>query len=176
MMADEFDAYGAGMAMRNRFDGNSAHIAPRPDYALPATMAQLGMLGSILRVLNLIHVVFVAVGLLGLAYLVTYYYLIQAFGFPQDFWYLKIDELHRQMLHHPIGDRDVAYLVLFVFLFIADNVVLRAGKCMKRAEDHSMAVIGAFTACIPLLNTVSLPFGLLALILLLKPPVEKRFR
>jgi hypothetical protein len=175
-MPDDFDAYGGGMAMRNRLDGYSAHIAPRADYALPATMAQLRTLGGILRALNLVHLVFVTIGLLGLSYFLTYYYLIQAFDFPKDFIYVKINVLHRQMLNHPIGDRDVAYLILFVFLFIADNVVLRAGKCMRTAKDHSLAVIGAFLACIPGLNTVSLPFGLLALVQLLKPPVEKKFR
>jgi hypothetical protein len=175
-MAHDFNAYGTQMAMRNRLDGYSAHIAPRADYSLPATMAQLKTLGSILRILNLLHLVFVTIGLLGLSYIVTYFYLIQAFDFPKDFIYVKIDELHRQMLNHAIDDRDVAYLILFLFAFIADNVVLRAGKCMKAAEDHSMAVIGAFVACIPVLNTVSLPFGLMALIQLLKPPVEKKFR
>ena len=175
-MSDQFDEYGAGRAMRNRFDGYSAHIAPRADYALPTMMAQLKTVGGILRVVNLVHLVFIALGLLGLLYLVTYYYLIQAFNFPKDFIYVKINELHLGLLNHPIDDRDVAYLILFLFLFIADNVVMRAGKCMRLAEDHSMAVIGAFVACIPILNTVSLPFGLMALVLLSKTPVEKRFR
>jgi len=174
-MAHEFDAYGAGLAIPNRPGRYSAHIAPRADYSLVATMAQLKTLGSILRVLNLAHLVLVTVGLLGLLYLVTYFYLIQAFDFPKDFSYVKINEFHRQLLNHPIDDRDVAYLVLFVFAFIADNVVVRAGKCMKDAEDHSTA-LSAFIACIPVLNTVSVPFGLMALVLLLKPPVEKRFR
>jgi hypothetical protein len=171
----EFDFSATGLAMRNRLDGYSSHIAPRADYALSETLAQLKTLGSILRAINLLHLVFVTLGLLGLIYLVTYFYMIQAFDFPQDLWYIKIDELHRQMLHHSIGDRDVAYLVLFLFAFIADNVVLRAGKCMRRAEDHSMAVIGAFVACIPGLSTVSLPFGVMALRQLLKRPVEKKF-
>ncbi len=175
-MADELDAFGAGLAMRNRLDGYSAHIAPRADYSLAATMAQLKTLGSILQVLNLVHLVFITIGLLGLSYILTYYYLIQAFDFPQDFIYVKINEFHRQLLNQPINDRDVAYLVLFVFLFIADNVVLRAGKCMKVAKDHGMAVIGSFVACLPVLNAVTLPFGLMALILLSKPAVEKKFR
>jgi hypothetical protein len=174
-MADEFDVFGAGLAMRNRWDGYSAHIAPRADYALSATMARLKTLGSVLWILNLLHLVAVAIGLLGLLYLVTYYYLIQAFDFPKDIVYLRIDELHRQLLNHPIDDRDVAYFFLFLFAFIIDNVILRAGKCMSAAEDHSLAVIGAFLACIPVLNTVSLPFGAMALLLLLKPEVEKKF-
>ena len=175
-MAIEFEFFGTGLAMPSRRDGYAAHIAPRADYALFATMAQLKTLGSTLRVLSLVHLVFVTVGLLALLYLVTYFYLIQAFDFPKDFSYVKINELHRKVLNHPIGDRDVAYLFLFVFAFIADNVVLRAGKCMKVAEDHSMAVIGALVACVPVLNTVSLPFGLMALALLMKPAVEKKFR
>jgi hypothetical protein len=175
-MPEDFKAYGPMLAMPNRLDGYSAHIAPRADYSLLATMAQLKTLGTILRALNLAHLLFVTLGLLGLLYMVVYYYLIRVFDFPIDFTYLKINELHRQWLCHPIGDRDVAYLILFTFLFIADNVVIRASRCMKTAEDHSMAVIGAFLACIPVLNTVSLPFGLMALLHLLKPPVEKKFR
>jgi hypothetical protein len=175
-MTNEFDFYHAGMAMRNRFDGHSAHIAPRADYSLAATMSHLKTLGSILRAINLFHLIFITIGLLGLLYIVTYYFLIQVYDFPQAFVYIKINELHCQLLNHPIDDRDVAYFFLFLFLFIADNVVLRAGKCMRIAEGHSMAVIGAFVACIPVLNTVSLPFGLMALIQLLKPPVENKFR
>ena len=104
--------------------------------------AHLKALGSILRVLSLVHLVFVTIGLLTLLYLVTYFYLIQAFDFPKDFSYAKFNAIHRQVLNHPIDDRDAAYLFLFVFAFIADNAVLRAGKCMKVAEEHSMAVIG----------------------------------
>jgi hypothetical protein len=176
LMANEFHAYGTSLAMTNRRDGYAAHIAPRADDDLPMAVSRLKMLGSILRILSLFHVAVVTVVLLGLLYLVAYYYLIQAFDFPKDFFYEKIDALHLRMLNHPIGDRDVAYLILFVFLFIADNVVLRAGKCMRNLEDHSLAVIGAFLACIPVLNTVSMPFGLMALILLSHPLVEKKFR
>jgi hypothetical protein len=175
-MADEFHLYGADMAMRNRFDGYAAHIAPRTDESLVAEMTQLKAFGSILRLINWVHLVFVTIGLLGMAYLVTYYYLIRIFDFPKDVIYARINEAHLQWLNHPINDRDVAYLVLFTFVFIADHVVLRAGKCMRLAEDHSMALIGAFVACLPVLNTISLPFGLAALVLLLKPSVEKRFR
>lgn len=175
-MHEHFTTYGRCLAMPNRFDGYSSHIAPRADYSLLDTMSHLKTLGIILRALNLVHLLLIAIGLLALLYMVIYYYLVQALNFPVDFVYLKINELHCQWLGHPIGDRDVAYLILFTFLFIADNIVFRAGRCMKTAEDHSMAVIGAFLACIPVLNTVSLPFGLLALLLLLKPPVEKQFR
>lgn len=162
--------------MPGRSDGYSSHIAPRRDEPLAATMAQLKAIGSILRVLNSAHLALVAIGLLAFAYVVTYYYLILAFNFPKDFVFAKLCDLHAEWLNHPIGDRDVAYLILFIFLFIADNVVLRAGRCMQRAEDHSMATIGAFLACLPILNTVSLPFALTAMILLMRPSVEKEFR
>jgi hypothetical protein len=176
LMGDDFRSFGATLAMPGRGDGYSAHIAPRADYELPTMMLRLKILACILRILNWIHVALAAVGLLGFSYLVIYYYLIQVVNFPKDTIYEKISELHLQVLHHPIGDRDVAYLVLFLFLFIADNVVLRACKCMSKAEDHSLAVIGAFVACVPLLSTFSIPFGCVALFLLLKPAVEKKFR
>jgi hypothetical protein len=175
IMANEFDSFSIGLAMPTRLDGRSSHIAPRTDYALPAMMSQLRILGRILTALSFAHLLFVAVGLLILTYILTYYCLIQAFDFPKDFSYLKIDEIHRKLLNHPIDDRDVAYFFAFVFVFIADNVVWRAAKCMRTAKDHSMAVIGAFVACIPVFNTISVPFALMALLYLLKPTVEKKF-
>jgi hypothetical protein len=174
-MAKIFDSYGDGLAMPSRLDGYSVHIAPRADYALPIEMARLKTLGSVLWMLNLLHLVLVTIGLLSFLYCLTYYYLIQAFDYPQDFVYLKINEIHRQVLSHSIGERDVAYFFLLLFVFIIDNIILQAAKCMRNVEDHSLAVIGSFLACIPVLNMVSLPFGLMALILLLKPPVEKKF-
>jgi hypothetical protein len=175
-MPNDFRAYGTQLAMPSRSDGYSSHIAPRRDELLAATLAQLKTIGSLLRILNCAHLALVTIGLLAFAYIVTYYYLILAFDFPQDVVFAKLSRLHAQCLNHPIGDRDVAYLILFTFLFIADNVVLRAGRCMQRAEDHSMATIGAFLACLPVLNTVSLPFALTAMILLMRPSVEKTFR
>jgi branched-subunit amino acid ABC-type transport system permease component len=175
-MSNDYHAFGARLAMPDRSDGYSSHIAPRRDESLAATMAHLKAMGTILRVVNFAHLALVAIGLLAFAYVVTYYYLILAFNFPRDFVFAKLCDLHVQWLNQPIGDRDVAYLILFTFLFIADNIVLRAARCMQRAEDHSMATIGAFLACLPVLNTVSLPFGLTAMILLMRPPVEKAFR
>jgi hypothetical protein len=127
-MANAFRQFGSGMAMRNRLDGYGNHITPRPDNSLAMQKLRLRTLGSLLWAFSLLHLVFVTLLMLGALYLATYYYLIQLVDFPKEHFYLQINELHHQWLHHPIDDRDLAYFLFLLIVFVVDNLILQGGN------------------------------------------------
>jgi hypothetical protein len=112
------------------------------------------IMGSILLWLNVLHAIALAACILGLIHAIVQAMPVQVFGNP----------INKELS-----------LIVLIMILSAECLIIRAGYCMRVAQDHSMAVIGAFLACIPFFNPFSIPFGVTALVLLLNPEMEKKF-
>jgi hypothetical protein len=137
--------------------GNAPHF-PRFSARNPkkpaSPLRSLRIVGTVLLWLNMTLAIGLAAAIAMLIHAIVQALPVLAFGNP----------IHKEL----------ALIGLIVVLSI-ECLIVRAGYCMKTAQDHSMAVIGAFLASIPFFNPLSVPFGVTALILLSNPELEKKF-
>jgi hypothetical protein len=144
----------ASAEMQSGYDAFSNRAIPRRVKTPRNTLNSIQILGNVLLWLNLVHAIALAAGILLLVNAIAQAMPVQVFGSP----------INKELT-----------LIILIMVFSADCLIIRAGYCMRVAQDHSMAVIGAFLACIPFFNPFSVPFGVTALVLLLNPEIEQKF-
>jgi phage FluMu protein Com len=144
----------ANASMNSGLDAFSARTIPHRVKTPRNTLNSIQILGNLILGLSLIHAIALAAGILFLVNAIAQAMPVHVFG-------------------NVIGKE--LTLVILIMVFSADCLIIRAGYCMRVAQDHSMAVIGAFLACIPFFNPFSVPFGVTVLVLLLDPEIEQKF-